>query len=101
MGSETDAGDRHSPLSDVGSEALGAWFLGPLGENGEAFRDLVVTTIKAHVEGRRAVYPGDPPWITPEVKGSPSYKDAFDLLEQELGKLSQRLVQSVPFFSYR
>jgi glutamate/tyrosine decarboxylase-like PLP-dependent enzyme len=89
-----------SPLDDRGSEAIGAWFLGPVGENVEAFRSVVNRAITTHFEARRSAY-DDPAWITAQVMESEAYNRAFEILETELEHLSKELVDSVPFFSYR
>jgi glutamate/tyrosine decarboxylase-like PLP-dependent enzyme len=86
---------------EAGSEALGAWFLGPKGENAELFKKLVALAIDRHVEHRLREYPHDPEWLTVERKRSEAYQRATDDLEKELRTLTRFLGKSVPFFSYR
>ncbi len=88
-------------LAGAGSEALGAWFLGPKAENEDLFKELIKEAIETHAQGRRDYYPNDPPWITDDIKKSPSYQQAENLLRRELKALLNDLNGSVPFFSYR
>jgi glutamate/tyrosine decarboxylase-like PLP-dependent enzyme len=85
----------------TGSEALGAWFLGPKGENAELLKELVALAIDKHVAHRVREYPHDPVWLTDERKQTDAYQRATRELEAELRTLTDFLEESVPFFSYR
>lgn len=84
-----------------GSESLGAWFLGPVAENRSFLSRLFLSTVRSHARGRSTAYPGDPAWITRRVKRDPHFRHASRLLQKDLEALSDRLLGSVPFFSYR
>lgn len=86
---------------ETGSESLGAWFLGPKGENESLLLDLVARAVRSHCQDRRKVYPEDPLWVTERVKSTPEYQTAVRLLRQEFNGLLAKLDGSVPFFSYR
>jgi glutamate/tyrosine decarboxylase-like PLP-dependent enzyme len=87
--------------SGAGSDALGAWFLGPKAENEELLKELVNTALCAHVTARRDFHKGDPDWLTPARKESQAYKDAITLMRKELETMCGALDASVPFYSYR
>ena len=88
-------------VAAAGSEALGAWFLGPKGENAELLRKLAAKTIQAHVDHRRREYREDPAWLTVARKRTKAYRYATRVIEDELTSLAAGLELSVPFFSYR
>lgn len=89
-------------LRGHGSASLGAWFLGPKGENGELLKDLVNHAIDVHVRDRALrTYPEDPEWLTPARRHSRAYRQAEKHLRTELQNLVEALDGSVPFFSYR
>jgi glutamate/tyrosine decarboxylase-like PLP-dependent enzyme len=92
---------RAFALGAAGSEALGAWFIGPVGENGEQLRERVTQIIDAHLAARKDAYPNDPAWATKKVQESPSYRKATALLQENVALLLERLGRSVPFYSYR
>ncbi|KAK2547035.1 L-tyrosine decarboxylase, partial [Acropora cervicornis] len=81
--------------------ALGAWFLGPNGENADIFQDLLTKAVNSHISFRRSYFPGDPPYITSELRQSGSFKNALKNLKTELESLQNDLGNSVPFFSSR
>ncbi|SDD34979.1 pyridoxal phosphate-dependent decarboxylase family protein [Actinokineospora iranica] len=84
-----------------GSDTLGAWFLGPLAENQELFGQLLNRALESHCKDRKSFYPGDPAYVTPEIKNSQEYKNSVEVLSEETEKLLNALRGSVPFFSYR
>ncbi|NLE88702.1 MAG: decarboxylase [Myxococcales bacterium] len=89
-------------LRGHGSASLGAWFLGPKGENGDLLKDLVNHAIDVHVRDRGLrTYPEDPEWLTPARRHSRAYRQAEKHLRAELQNLVEALDGSVPFFSYR
>lgn len=88
-------------LSEPGSHALGAWFLGPKSENQDLLLGLLKDAVSGHALFRRDGYPHDPPWLTEERRKSDAYVEAVKQLEGELGTLVKQLRGSVPFFSYR
>ena len=90
-------------LSQVpaGSQALGAWFLGPKAENESLLRELICLAIEDHAKFRRDYFSSDPLWLTPDRKNSESYKQSVSLLKDGFNDLIRQLDGSVPFFSYR
>jgi glutamate/tyrosine decarboxylase-like PLP-dependent enzyme len=88
-------------LDHEGSRAVEAWFLGPKGENGEAFEDLIVQAIRDHIFWRRNYHPQDPSHITEEIKRSEAYLQAMGTLKERYQELLAFLKKSVPFFSMR
>lgn len=97
-GSARKLGEQHvhEPWAEVG-----AWFIGPKGENGDMFRDLVMRAIDHHIEFRHTYYPSDPAFVTDEMKESVCYKETKEKIEMELEKLLAEMDKSVPFFSTR
>lgn len=55
-------------------DAVGAWFLGPRGENLSSLTDLLTLALNYHVDGREAYFPDDPPAITARMKTTDAYK---------------------------
>lgn len=93
---------RQGPdVDEKGGHSLAAWFLGPKGENSQLFQQLVTQAVEVHARDRTNTYPGDPAWITEEVKESVAYGDTVTVLQTEYEKLLTALEGSVPFFSYR
>jgi glutamate/tyrosine decarboxylase-like PLP-dependent enzyme len=88
-------------FSEAGSDALGAWFLGPKAENELLLLELLADAVKGHTHSRLRDYPEDPVWLTPERKQSPAYVAAVAKLRAELGTMLGELGDSVPFYSYR
>ena len=84
-----------------GTESLATWFLGPKAENGELLRKLVDRAVQGQIADRKAYQPGDPAWVTEDIKRSQAYKDGVAALEAALADLVDRLQGSVPFYSYR
>lgn len=88
-------------LEGRGSRKLEAWFLGPKGENGDEFERLVIEAVRDQVYWRRNYHPADPNHITDEIKRSPEFVQAMDLLKDGYRELLAFLKKSVPFFSMR
>jgi glutamate/tyrosine decarboxylase-like PLP-dependent enzyme len=88
-------------LIGAGTRSVEAWFLGPKGENAEAFERLIVDAIRDHVHWRRNYHPGDPTHISEEIKTSPEYVRAMGALTDSFRELLAFLKKSVPFFSMR
>ena len=84
-----------------GNQSLGAWFLGPKGENEALLLDLVASAVKSHSQDRRRLYPSDPPWLTEKIRQTKNYRSGLRLLRSETNDLLARLDGSVPFYSYR
>lgn len=81
---------------------VGAWFLGPKGENESLMEDLVKKSIKEHANFRSTHYKkGDPAYIDDSIKNSPAYQAAKNRIYDVQKDLMQRLHGSVPFFSQR
>lgn len=45
--------------SNAGHDAVGAWFLGPQGENAQFMKDAMTYAIDKHVEARKGYHPED------------------------------------------
>lgn len=88
-------------LTGRGTRKPEAWFLGPKGENGDVFEQLIARSIRDHVFWRRNYHPGDPTHITAAIKNSSDYVEALGSLEEGLDELLAFLKKSVPFFSMR
>ena len=88
--------DKHQPWA-----ALGAWFLGPKGENGDVFRQLVLQAVDSQINFRKKYFPCDPTYVTDEVKESETYQNSMAKLKKELRTMQTQLEKSVPFFSSR
>ena len=78
-------------------KALGAWFLGPRGEN----KDVFLSLFEVHVDQRNSYFPADPPYITNEIRESNEYKEEIKDTKRKLNKIASDLKDSVPFFSPR
>ncbi len=83
-------------------KSLAAWFIGPKGENGDFFKELVTRTIDEHTQYRREHYKkDDPEYITQELKDSDEYKKQKNIILNEQRKLCEKLHGSVPFYTPR
>jgi len=80
---------------------VGAWFLGPRGENVDLFAELVDVALNDHVFWRRNFHPSDPSPITESMKREEDYLDAVDLIKTEFYALLAQLKKSGPFASMR
>ena len=97
-----------------------AWFLGPKvvftsrlagsrisilfvqAENNKLLKSLIDTALEEHFDFRRFKYfPLDPEYVTEKITAHDSYKKAEENIKQQLQNLSDRLKNSVPFFSFR
>lgn len=54
--------------------AVGAWFLGPRGENLSSLTTLISLALSYHVEGRESYFPNDPAAITARMKTSTEFQ---------------------------
>jgi|GEM_PF-195697 len=101
---------RHSLFSIVQNQTrettqesykrVGAWFLGSCGENADLMGNLVTASLSEHANFRKTYF-NDPPYIDTDIKSSQEYKTACNNLENARKELSQKLHDSVPFFSER
>lgn len=89
------------PLAGEGSRSVEAWFLGSRAENLDELEKLVVEALRDHGFWRRNFHPGDPSYITEEVKRNPDYLHAIDHTRNSFRELLAWLKKSVPFFSLR
>lgn len=80
---------------------VGAWFLGPKGENKDLLQNMISNSIAEHAKFRNDLYPDDLPYIDSSIKQSAEYKAACKIMEDSRKILSEKLKQSVPFFSER
>ncbi len=84
---------------DVGTESMGAWFLGPRGESNELLKRLINLCLDDTTVARKISYPNDPPWSDPT---DPFYEKEADRIETYLHILLRRLERfSIPWYSYR
>lgn len=88
-------------VDSPGAGVAEAWFLGPKAENADVLEPLIVEAIRRHAEYRRQYQPGDPEFITAEVRSSPAYQQAVLNLRDYANRLHTLLQQSVPFSSMR
>lgn len=88
-------------LQGVGTSSLAAWFLGPKAENKEVFQRMIDTALAEHSRARREYFPGDPVYVTEEMKETPEYRATIADFERHLRLLLHELRGSVPFWSYR
>lgn len=82
-------------------KALGAWFLGPRGENKDVFLEIFNSLFQVHVDLRNSYFPTDPPYITNEIRESNEYKEEIKDTKRILNAIANDLKDSVPFFSPR
>lgn len=88
-------------LQTTGSRSVEAWFLGPRAENADLLKELILQAIDSQADWRTSYFPEDPAHITDEIKNSPDYQQAVELLKKSYDDLLERLKKSVPFFSLR
>ncbi|KAF8600602.1 PLP-dependent transferase [Ceratobasidium sp. AG-I] len=83
-------------------DSVGAWFLGPRGENLSSLMNLLSQALHYHVQGREAYFPDDPVAITTRMKTSDIYQKNMQKLFILVKDVSQCLSRSsVPFWSPR
>ena len=74
----------------------------PQAENFNLLKDLIDTALEEHVDFRKFKYfPLDPEYVTNKITEHKSYTKAVEDIKQQLRNLSDRLKNSVPFFSFR
>ncbi|MEH2184473.1 pyridoxal-dependent decarboxylase [Nostoc sp.] len=88
-------------LEGLGTRSVEAWFLGVKAENADEFERLIVEAIRDHTFWRRNFHPGDPTYVTEQIKRQPEYVEAIDTLKESYRSLLAFLKKSVPFFSMR
>lgn len=100
--SEKDEG-RMDLDQSKGSSSLAGWFLGPLAENQDVLGRSVMRAVEAHCDARReyGAQFQDPPFVTPEIKASQSYRETIATLDTKLDDLLSALHGSIPLSSYR
>ncbi len=89
------------PFAAGGSRSVEAWFLGSRAENLDEFEKLIVEAVRDHGFWRRNFHPGDPSYITEEVKRNPDFLQAIEHTRDSFRELLAWLKKSVPFFSLR
>ncbi|KJZ17568.1 hypothetical protein TW80_17000 [Loktanella sp. S4079] len=77
--------------------------MGPLAENQDVLSRSVERAVAAHCNARReyGAQFDDPPYVTPEIKQSESYKKTISTLDHKLDDLLGALHGSIPLSSYR
>jgi glutamate/tyrosine decarboxylase-like PLP-dependent enzyme len=80
---------------------LASIFLGPKGENAEAFERLLLDAFRDHVFWRRNYHPEDGFLVDESETHEPGYERSISILRKELMGLLSELKGGVPFFSPR
>ena len=81
---------------------VGAWFLGPKGENEHLLLDSVTQSIQHHSKFRLENYnKDDEAYISENMKETKEYKEEVDKFHTHLAILREKLTKSVPFFTPR
>lgn len=87
---------------DQNFKKVAAWFMGPKGENGEWFAQLISKSIAGHAAYRGEHYEAaDPPYITKEITDSPEYQEEIRRQEALQAELMETLHGCVPFYTPR
>ncbi|KAF8324114.1 PLP-dependent transferase [Clavulina sp. PMI_390] len=82
--------------------AMGSWFVGPRGENGELLKERFNEVVNQIVQGRKDYFPKDTDSIKKFIQNSDDFKDEKVKLQTILKSLSGLLAKhSVPFYSPR
>ena len=70
-------------MNDQDYKKVAAWFIGPKGENGEWFSEMIQNAIAEHTQYRREHYKkDDPAYITDEIKASDEYRGQKEVVER-------------------
>lgn len=98
--------EKRGPGADVAEEQgprpdLGSIFLGPKGENAQAFERLLLEAFRDHIFWRRNFHPEDGFLIRETERGTPAFEHSISVLSEELLGLLAELKAGVPFFSPR
>lgn len=89
-------------MNDQDYKKVAAWFIGPKGENGEWFSEMIQNAIAEHTQYRREHYKkDDPAYITDEIKASDEYRGQKEVVERVQSALIEKLHGSVPFYTPR
>lgn len=78
-----------------------ALFIGPFGENKDAFKANVLSILEDVVQWRRNFHPFDPKLISNGDKRAEEFESTQDLISEKLDNLLSEMKQSVPFHSPR
>jgi len=102
----TQLQDAAPPPADPGMDEsdhayLAPLFLGPSGENGALFENLLTSFLRDHVYWRRNFHPEDAPSIPLATHDRRDFREATARLEQALYRLSADLKRSTPAFAPR
>jgi glutamate/tyrosine decarboxylase-like PLP-dependent enzyme len=93
--------DQQLSLDVPGSSSLAAWFLGPKAENEALFLELLQEAFQAHCQSRKDYAPGDPVFVTDEIRETRSFRHSEQTLRKDLDLLLQAMRGSIPLASYR
>lgn len=74
---------------------IAGWFMGPRGENQKEASRIISSILKKIMKGRKDLFPGDPNYITDEVKASEGYQRGISRVEEQ----THRLVEILNKFS--
>lgn len=80
---------------------VAAWFLGPRGENVDFLLKVFTKALEAHVKWRQQYFPEDPVVINHTLTEQPEFHQTQQLIESTAQILSEKLRNSMPFFSPR
>lgn len=85
-------------MSQIDTKAL---FIGPYGENGHEFRQLVLAVLEDIIQWRRNFHPADTRLIAPADKRQETWTSTYDILLSELDRMLGELKGSAPFHNPR
>jgi glutamate/tyrosine decarboxylase-like PLP-dependent enzyme len=88
-------------LEGEGTKDMATWFLGPKAENRAEMAELLMMAFDSHCQDRLDYCPGDPVYVTDEMKSSLDYKLAMEAFKGHLNDMLRELRGSIPLSSYR
>ena len=98
-----DVSDSMDAVDGCAPEEIGmkSFFLGPQGENGEWFGEMVQEVVERYVDWRRAVYPGDGRAISTGDQSTEAFIRRRRRFEERVAEVVERFEEEVPKFSPR
>ncbi len=92
---------KRPTLDKPGTNSLAGWFLGPKAENQEAMHALISRAFEAHCQDRKDYMPGDPVYVTDDIKASAEYQDTMSVFGERLDGMLHDLRGSIPLRGLR
>ncbi|KAH8099817.1 pyridoxal phosphate-dependent transferase [Cristinia sonorae] len=84
------------------SNAVGAWFLGPQGENTSALVTFLTSALNHHINGRRNYFPEDASSIPPQMQATDAFRGNMANLQALIDDLGPKLAEhGAPFWNPR